>query len=293
MHLIFIIACSIALGERPNRVSSPLALENVDDSVEGTTPQAEHQFQETGIKPVSEIEELFQSIPETTASLFKLSVLIRNSGSRDRYVKAQTAASKEPFDSQYDIDHVRNKFPRLDRGDVEWLKIRLGKAITLRRQFLRYCRDHHEKLARVEKEQIGPTSPMELEPELDATTIGGNDPRGTRNDEVMTFISGLTGTLAPTTATTLIPTRLEALQETEDVIDDDSRSQTSYATSGVEDDEINHMTVIRLEEVRRTAAPFECPYCWSIQTVNNQRAWRYVISCLAFNRVVDGDEGIR
>jgi hypothetical protein len=82
-------------------------------------------------EPLSEIYEIFLSIPETITSLFKLSMLIRNNSSRDQYVKALVSASKAPFDDRFDIDRVGNKFPRLYRNDKAWLRVRLGKASKL------------------------------------------------------------------------------------------------------------------------------------------------------------------
>jgi hypothetical protein len=207
----------------------------------------------------TEIQEIFLSITETITSLFKLSMILRNSGSRDRYAKALAKVAKDSaFNSQYDIDHVRNKFPRLDKEDIEWLKIRLGKTITNRRQYLRYCRDHHEKLKRAERNEAraeiveeSPVTPRFLD--VQAPTI--------RDEEAMTIVSRMTSTLASTTATTVIPANLNDMNNVEDTCFDDSRTQTSYATSIAEDEAPSRLSVVRLEEVRQSAGPFECPYC--------------------------------
>jgi hypothetical protein len=95
-----------------------------------------------------------------------------------------------------------------------------------------------------------------------------------RDEETMTMISRMTGTLASTTATTVIPANLDSMNNIEDVSIDDSRSQTSYATTVAEDEAPSRLSVARLEEVRQSAGPFECPYCWTIQTISNQHAWR-------------------
>ncbi|KAH8749410.1 hypothetical protein F5882DRAFT_488661, partial [Hyaloscypha sp. PMI_1271] len=243
---------AIASGERENRVSSPVPIDpdlRCDD--EGDWGEADAEPSGLASGPVSEIQEIFQSIPETITSLFKLSILIRNSSSRDRFAKALAAASKAPFNDQFDIDHVGNKFPCLYSKDREWLRKRLGKAITQKRQYLRYCWEHHEKLSKGQPSKVA--------------------------DDAQTVISKPTSTLAPTTASTVIPAKLESaesLAKLDEQGEDDTRSQTSYATSIGDDDCDNRLSVVRLEEVAGTSQSFECPYCWTIQRISNQQAWR-------------------
>lgn len=225
--------------------------------------------------PVSEIQETFQSISETITSLFKLSILIRNSSSRDRFAKALAAASKAPFNDQFDIDHVGNKFPCLYSEDREWLRKRLGKAITQKRQYLRYCWEHHEKLSKV-PEARG-TTEAKLEPKMNPTFLATQGQPSKVADDAQTVISRPTSTLAPTTASTVIPAKLESaesLAKLDEQGEDDTRSQTSYATSIGDDDCDNRLSVVRLEEVAGTSQSFECPYCWTIQRISNQQAWR-------------------
>ncbi|CAG8954756.1 hypothetical protein HYFRA_00004681 [Hymenoscyphus fraxineus] len=256
---------AIALGKRENRIGSPVPLDHeLLDEDYGSASQ-----------PTSEIQELFQSISETIASLFKLSILIRNSSSRDRYAKALAAASKAPFDDHFDIDHVGNKFPRLCGSDREWLGKRLGKAITQKRQYLYYCREHRETLSRAP----GLRDVIEITPEpiIGSTSLTVQKQNSTSHDDAQTVISRPTSTLAPTTASTVIATKLESamrLGDVEEEAENDNRSQTSYATSIGEDESDNRLSIIRLEEVAGTAESFECPYCWTIQKINNQRSWR-------------------
>jgi hypothetical protein len=222
--------------------------------------------------PTSEIQELFQSIPETIAGLFKLSILIRNSSSRDRYAKASAAASKSPFSEQFDIDHVGNKFPRLSQDGMIWLRTRLGKAITQRRQYLRYCRDHHEKLSKVPETTeriLEPNNPIQL------LALQGQKPHLIDDDQTM--ISKPTSILAPTIASTVVPDKLNNsnnLGRVEEEYEDDNRSQTSYAASVADDDSNNRLCVIRLDDVATAGQSFECPYCWTIQKISRQDAWQ-------------------
>jgi hypothetical protein len=222
--------------------------------------------------PTSEIQELFQSIPETITSLFKLSILIRNSSSRDRYAKALSSASKAPFNEQFDIDHVGNKFPRLYRDDREWLRQRLGKAITQKRQYLRYCREHREKLSKLS--ETSNTTEALSEPKMGSTYLAVQGQQSEVVSDAQTVVSRPTSTLAPTIASTVVPAKFDHLEKLEEQNEDDNRSQTSYATSVNEDENDNRLSVVRLEEIAGNTQSFECPYCWTIQRINNQHAWR-------------------
>jgi hypothetical protein len=85
-------------------------LGGADEGHEGDWGETVTEPSELAFGRVSEIQEIFRSIPEAIASLFKLSILIRNSSSRDQFAKALAAASKAPFNDQFDIDHVGNNF---------------------------------------------------------------------------------------------------------------------------------------------------------------------------------------
>ncbi|KAM3550098.1 hypothetical protein ARSEF4850_008512 [Beauveria asiatica] len=267
---------AIASGERENRSGTPILslLEKLDDNC-GDSPRVSGSGQAPPIEAAEHDE-------ETREELFKLSVLIRNSSSRDRYAKALTAGSKAPFDPSYDIDHVQNKFPRLRKKEIEWLKTRLGKAITQRRQYLWYCRDHREKMAKVaETAAAAFPEAQDAGAETQGTTVllnvHGKQPLQ-RTDDTKSQVSKQPSTLAPTTATTVIPSRLETSdllgRLDEEPNDRDSRSVTSYASSVGEDEEDNRLSVVQFQEVATPNEPFECPYCWTIQQFNGHHAWK-------------------
>lgn len=96
------------------------------------------------------------SINDALNNLFRYSIIIRNNTKRDRYVKAAAAVGSSPFDESFDISHVEHKFPALGRKHDRWLINRLGRAITQRRQYLKYCREHHNKLTKETWEGIQP-----------------------------------------------------------------------------------------------------------------------------------------
>ena len=84
--------------------------------------------------------------------------------------------------------------------------------------------------------------------------------------------------LAPTDASTLQPSRLKSVENLADMGAeefDDHRSQTSYATSVQDDNGGSILKPPRLQEITQVF-PFECPYCWTIQDIKNERTWRSV-----------------
>lgn len=93
-----------------------------------------------------ELSELHLSVGDILTSLFKVSMLVKRATKRDRYAKAASAKG-DPFLAEFDIRHIADKYPKIRMQP--WLLERLGEAITQRRQFLRYCRNHKNRIAHV------------------------------------------------------------------------------------------------------------------------------------------------
>lgn len=257
--------CSIASGRKPNRVSSASDYAQLQRSLSESEGLRGEMF---NMPTVSEIQERFQSASDNISHLFRLSVIIRNATPRDRYAKA-AAAAIEPFDDQYDISHVGHKFPRLEMKENEWLKIRLGRAITQRRQYLRYCREHHEKLSKAS----ALTDASESEPKLKIHTQDVD----LEQKSNLKMRSQIANTIAPsshvqTTASTLMPSNIE----TSEIIEEDRKSQFSYATSMDESSNPDIRQIVPLAKVTEGGLEFECPYCWSIRHYIKESLWRLV-----------------
>ncbi|KAF2685655.1 hypothetical protein K458DRAFT_15670 [Lentithecium fluviatile CBS 122367] len=129
-------ASAIALGYRPNRKAG-------DDMFEA--------------------EELLKAATSTVSSLFRIAILIRKASPRDRFARA-LAATKSPFDATFDIRHVCDKFPLIMEEGKGWLSERLGNAITQRRQYFIYTRNHRDKLGEEPSDLLqphGPSNPNE------------------------------------------------------------------------------------------------------------------------------------
>jgi hypothetical protein len=257
-------ACSIVSNARENRTGSPVEARGQDLNGHLVANGAEEDIpMPSDDEEISEIKEIFESIADAINNLFRLSMIIRNNTSRDRYAKAAAAALSVPFDDKFDISHVEHKFPALKSKGKEWLIVRLGKAITQRRQYLRYCREHHDKISRkhhpIPRPQIIQSS--EIKPEVVA---------GLTADARSAF-SKPTNTLAPTQASTLL---LTSDQIPEEAPLEDTQSQTSYATSNEDDSSSHKHRVIKLEDVSKGVSHFECPYGWQIQASKSQKTWK-------------------
>jgi tetratricopeptide (TPR) repeat protein len=268
---------AIASGESPNRVAESTDSEDdyeddSEDDHDKDEPEKVSDGSEDGIDEdiiikvdadekshqLSEAGELFRSVKDTITGLFRISIIIRKASPRDRFAKA-LAARQEPFDDRFDIDYVSHKFPMLNIEKKEWFKERVGKAITQRRQYLRYSRDHRDKLAQEPKdlwqpEDVGPRTTL-----LPVLSQAGK-----------TNLTKPTSTLAPTTASTLLAEKIAIYEE--DL--DDNQSRTSYAVSLGEDDHESHLRLPSLSEVSKDATTFECPFCWTVQDIQKDSTWR-------------------
>jgi hypothetical protein len=209
---------------------------------------------------VSEIQELFSSAADSISHLFRLSTLIRSATARDRYARA-AAADTEPFGDQYDIAHVRHKFPKLDNNEKEWLVLRLGKAITWRRQYFRYAREHQQKLSFMK---------FDLDTSEEPTQLAERTPQPRPSSYHLVAPSIAPSQLAPTTASTMVANTVELLQPPED-----SRSQVSFATTVNESTMPNINQIMSLERASEGQEDFVCPYCWSFQRHTRESSWRY------------------
>lgn len=258
-----VLVYPIVSHARKNRTGA-LHEAEVDLSALLPEPNEDTDNERSDDEELSEVREIFISIEDAISNLFRFSAIVRNNANRDRYAKAVAAAIATPFNSQFDICHVEHKFPALAKKDKRWLVERLGKAITQRRQNLKYCRELHDKTAK-EPQNLGsgPVATRLLE-------SSSHSPARllpvARSDD-----SKPMSTMAPTQASTLI---FRPGQAIEGELEEEAQSHTSYVTSTSEDSSNTMLSVISLEEVSNGFKQFECPYCWQIQTARSQKALR-------------------
>jgi hypothetical protein len=189
----------------------------------------------------TELDQIALDMADVVNCLLRLTVTIRNPAPHDRYVKTKCAEAShfEPFD----IQHVQSKFDRIE----PWLAERLGKAISRRRQYLKYRQSHHEKLAY----GLGPYD------------LGADDAR-----EAETVASSIPSHLKDGGGSS------SQIQAALTVIRDDSSdtgmSETSYATSIASSDKL---TIPPLPK-EALFGPFQCCVCYMMIVIKDRAAWK-------------------
>lgn len=196
---------------------------------------------ETDLESTSELEQLLLNMHSSISHLFSLSTLIRRGRPKGRLPKPDSFVALE---SSPDIKHVEDKFPKVTK--TPWLAQRLGNAITQRREVIHYRQTHRSRLAKV--------VPSEGD---------GADPAG--RDQAP-------GTIATTFEDT----------EQSDVNQPGNRnsiftSATSFISAYGHDmgrriPDLSNMTLDGVQLHYRE--PIECPYCRTIQTLENKLEWR-------------------
>ena len=212
-------------------------------------------------EPVMEIIQLFSAVNEAVTSLYKLSIAIRKPTPRDRYAKA---TSSTPFDASYDVGHVYEKFPHV--RSKPWLIDKMGRAITRRREFLRYRENHRERLG----SDIGPTTDFGTRHKLGDTrkiVTNRTDFQKPEFEPQFTDYSQLPSTKATTYVANLN-------DDVSDIRSTADRSETSYVTSILEDDLDTMRQIPEPPKESANGMPFECPYCLTIQSVRTSKHWR-------------------
>lgn len=199
----------------------------------------------TAEKPTDEATMLLNMISDCITSLFRTGILIRKAGTTDRFKRA-LQASTTTFHPTFDIDYVREKHPKLKGREqsTSGLPERLGNAMSKRRQFIKYSRDHRARLA-----YEGPVEPLEDLP--------------ARTEQLSSKATSLHPEKFP--GPSLLPTAVEE-EEEEDVVSVMSASTFSGSASTLK--------LPRLDDLSPNGAPFECPICFTLQSFGREKAWR-------------------
>lgn len=188
-------------------------------------------------------EEIRMNIGLISASLkalFRIAVVIRKTNLDNRFERA-VHSSEFDFPHTFDVDHIREKYPKLMTEQQSWLAERLGKAIARRRQFIKYCRDHRARLA-LDDEDIGAEN---------ATTV-----------------------IQSSKATTL---KLEEIQAVRNfAVDDYEDDVVSILSTSTTTDVLSTLALPRLQDLSKDGEAFECPICFTLRSIKGERSWRYV-----------------
>lgn len=241
-------ALRIVSGEAPN---DTWAIGEISDS-ESDSDDAENDGPRT-----SDLEELLSAINKANISLLKISMIIRGSSARDDYNKA---ATRYRIDSAWDVSHVREKYGAAEKSS-RWLVLRMGKAITRRRQYLQYRKDHHGKLLVEFNDADSDKEVSEWSKKSIAYTKDTKDTKDTKYTKATAFFE--------TPQTTVKVTPPASLG-----------SATSYEPTVVGDAAYSKLSVpphpeMAFESVEfEFGQPFLCPYCCTEQSVRNRKAWK-------------------
>lgn len=252
---------AIATGERQNRTQDPDTI----DIGEGECYDTTH----IDVRAIDEAQDILEVILECVRSLLRLSILIRKATLRDRWDRALQKQQDDRLDDSFDIRHVGEKFPKLDRPENEWLKIRLGRAITQRRQFIRYCRKHKDQLSGHGNygQALGALNIVHYQ------AIESNF----RNDVPAASTANRALTLPKTEASTKASTlQVATLEATRDDPDDDVASIVSSVVSSVNaiDHDDDKLRLPTLQTVSNGRDEFECPLCFTVRSFKNPWKWK-------------------
>ncbi|KAH7380244.1 hypothetical protein DE146DRAFT_624784, partial [Phaeosphaeria sp. MPI-PUGE-AT-0046c] len=196
----------------------------------------------------TELAQLASNMTEINSCLMRLSLAIRNPAPHDQF-KESRQIDVTHFEA-FDIEHVRGKFPSAS----EYLVLRLGKAISRRRQYLRYREEHRKKL-----EQGLPVQP--LPQEIESTQDAVRTPTAPSEKIESTVASSIPLAVKASISSS----NLDEIDYYEDTL-----SQTSYASSNNDSSKLRPPP---LPEAGQDGDPFECPLCFRFTSVRQTPAW--------------------
>jgi aspartate-semialdehyde dehydrogenase len=203
------------------------------------------------------VSHICHKISEDISHLFKVSALIGKSIARDRYARAETA-SKEKFDGQYDVAHVKAKFRQQNAPD--WLLVRLGEAITKRRQYIKYVREHRSRIDNDSQQRKEPDLPPVASPV---------DPSQVQEPQKAITLASRPSQM-PTMATTVMSNALVNIEQTFE----DNRSVTTVNTTWFDENHDQKLSVPLLTDYTTFGQEFACPFCPITAKFNSQSSWK-------------------
>lgn len=286
----------ISSGKRENRGIGDIAGLCWDSEEDDDSDFEDVESEIPGIS-TDEVHDILGIASDCVGNLFRISMLVRKATPRDRFVKA-LQGRRERFIDQFDINYVQERYPRLENPEKRWLLERLGRAITNRRQYLRYCREHKERLEQPQPDAEKSPAAIEATPALAGKLVMGlmespntisNDPDPNRGelDHPAEYPSQTPPGIVPqsvqtrpsTKASTLDKTRLKAVMKQPDNLDiededEDGRTYSSAASSVALEEGAVHVHLPTLIDVSQGNREFECIFCRGIKRFTREKTWR-------------------
>ena len=205
---------------------------------------------------VSEIDGLMLAIKHRIDSLFRTSIFIRKLAPKD---KRQRASGTKGFDNLADVMYVQDKYPLVASTNAA-LAARLGEANARRRQYLKCCRDHNDRLSGQGTASLVNDNAQEQAPQIHSAPQLA-EPGG---EVTKSVLSGQTkaSLLAETKATEFIPQQLEDTGLFAHLDTQSTRSVISFATT-VADTSEDSLAFPPLPSEAEHNDTFLCPYCFT------------------------------
>jgi hypothetical protein len=190
----------------------------------------------------TELDELVFGVHSAISHLFGLSMLVRRQRPRGRLPVLDNFT---PVESSPDISYITDKFPKVK--STPWLAQRLGNQVTRRREIIRYRQHHREGLATIDDNKRAGRD--------DTATVA------TTFQEIENF--GTANAKGKEVATS----RVSVLTSGTSYLSDEDSTSTGRHIPDLPD--------MRLDGVQlQYGERFECPYCRTIQEVNNRFEWK-------------------
>jgi hypothetical protein len=184
----------------------------------------------------SERDLALADISHVVDCLYRLSVTISNPAPHDQFA-SRAGSETLVYYEQFDIRHVQEKFPQIET----WLAKRLGRAISIRRQYFKYREDHHTRL------------------------VAGidNDANATEGGDQTTIASSLPDRFKDSLRDSLAT-------ESRDSDDRSVVSKTSYAPS------LDNSEQLKVPPVPNDYldGPLLCPFCYVMIEINSRHDWK-------------------
>jgi hypothetical protein len=263
---------SLVTGEREQQTWYEGEGEQFDD-LDGDSNSSEYEsiseINNTDQSPVlvTETSQLLIVLKDAIGSLLKLSILVYKSSRRAKFARS---SREKQYDTRFDISRVEEVFSYASKNRP--LIEKLGKANAQRRQWLAYRKRHHEKLS----------SP----PEPGAKDL--NDLRSQSHNDFrsQTRASSAIISTVPASSRLPLPSAVGPDDGTEaTTFYDESRasrhgdqnryemSETSYSVSSSSEIDQQRILLPRPPPESADGKPFECPFCFTILTVDSSRSW--------------------
>lgn len=207
----------------------------------------ESYFQSDYADEQSEITNILGDIGHIIDCLLRLSITIRNPARHDQF-NSRVGVDIVSSYTQWDINHIREKFSQLDSKLVD----RLAMAMSRRRQYIKYREEHSKKLAHGLLDEPGEGE--------NATTIASSIPKRLKDEENAAMF-----------------TKMDALLDNMSEV-----SGTSYANSNAATNELRVPSIPK----EYTDGPFLCPICHTLIVINDRNSWKYAYLSSMFTPIL-------